>query len=221
MMLFNQDDTSLLRILHAVSDSDRYVDRLSALSLIQIDTFDAITEENISMDYHMKQPIPGMRLLVNDVIEVLNEYARLEEVKSDETRFDQIDDDLEEAELLEAIAKRAQTVAWRSCLQEVAQQRQRIEKKYVVSVLPIDHKVSVLLAIEEILEEFLQAISTAASKAGVLNADSRANAIIQRCLLQISHHRYFNVDEVLLSLFITSSETISNAFYRMILEFST
>jgi hypothetical protein len=155
-------------------------------------------------DYYTKQPLPGLQRLVEDVMAVLDEYARLEQLRREEGK-DPSADDLDDLEMGfgeplndgdDLAGREASLKLWKSQLRDTLLERSRLEVTHKSVVRAVDHKLSVLLSVEEIFDEFFNELVGKATAYRVRDCELRANLVVGPCLRRVCVHPYLDTQEV-------------------------
>ena len=150
-------EARLQRILLAIRDSVRYLDRFNSLALSRVDVepeaLKSLQSEPLEGEHPQLRPLPGLGRLIDDLKSVLDGYQQLEQARTESGA------DLAEIEALELEDESLgdyedELRHWREDMRRVLVQRNRLDFTHGRLVRAVDHKLSVLLAVEEIFEEY-------------------------------------------------------------------
>lgn len=149
------EEAKLQRIHLAIRDSVRYLDRFNSLALSRVDVEPDVhsTSNAQASAVPVAQLLPGLGRLIDDLRGVLDGYQQLEQARRAAGK--------EEAEI-EVLELEDESLAdyeeelrgWREDMRRVLVARNRLDSAHSRLVRAVDHKLSVLLAVEEIFEEF-------------------------------------------------------------------
>lgn len=197
MFIFGEE-TRLLKIFYAIRNSDKYVNRYSCLSLLRVDAELVPSKQSGAVTYYDKQPVPGLKALVTDVMQVLDEYNAIEQSKRS-TRLlglgEGYNSDMDVEEELMHDQDTIQHIGNHS-LKTTQLVRGIFEKSHRRAMSVVDHKLSVLLSAEDIMEELYTHLVACAIKYRVTDAQAKADLSVRLCMQDIYNHPYLHTDQV-------------------------
>ena len=149
------EEASLQRIQLAIRASVRYLDRFNSLALSRVDVESEAQSLAQASPAAAGQPLPGLGRLIDDLRGVLDGYQQLEQARRAAGK---------EAVEIEALELEDESLAdyeeelrgWREDMRRLLVVRNRLDSAHSRLVRAVDHKLSVLLAVEEIFEEYFR-----------------------------------------------------------------